>query len=204
MIFKAELNNKGDVLKWYEARENPCFVLCTGVKMDAKQIFSKWVQDEDGKEKLETALSFIENNSSNHNTYTIVSFPYENGIETMKLKDLEGETIRFQFHTSSYSSIQPLQTIEGTKNNSDYGRELIGMIQRQNEAIMQRIEAMENKIEQEEEEDEETEPIKFTGKERLMGALAGIVEHPEFTNTIFGIAGMALSKFMTPKNETNE
>jgi len=209
MIFKAELNNKEDVLKWYEARENPCFVLCTGVKMDSKQIFSKWVQESDGREKLETALDFITNNPNNYNTYTIVSFPYEEGVESMKLKELEGETIRFQFHNSysSSQSIGAVATIETTaKNPSDYGRELLAMMQQQNAALLQRMAMLEAKLEEEEEEDEEEEieePAKLTGKERLLGALAGIVENPSFQDSLIGIAGMAIAKFVTPKNEDN-
>jgi hypothetical protein len=58
--------NKEDVLRWYDARDNSCFVMCTGVKMDAKQIFSKWTQEESGREKLETALEFIANNASRY------------------------------------------------------------------------------------------------------------------------------------------
>jgi hypothetical protein len=209
MIFKAELNNKEDVLKWYEARENPCFVLCTGVKMDSKQIFSKWVQESDGREKLETALDFITNNQNNYNTYTIVSFPYEEGVESMKLKELEGETIRFQFHNSysSSQSIGAVATIETTgKNASDYGRELLAMMQQQNAALLQRMSMLEAKLEEEEEEDEEEEieePVKLSGKERLLGALAGIVENPSFQDSLIGIAGMAIAKFVTPKNEEN-
>ena len=213
MLFKAEINNKADVLRWHDARENSCFVLCTGVKMDVKQIFSKWVSDDNvsGREKLETALEFIENNVNNYNVYTIVSFPYEDGIANMKLKDLEGETIRFQFHSSNYSStsnIGAVSTVSASEGKAnDYGRELLLMMQKQNESLMSRLEQMEYKLNQqedeEEEEDEESEPI--TGKERLIGALAGIVERPEFTETMFGLIGMIASKFI-PQNkvETNE
>ena len=205
MIFKAELNNAGDVLKWYEARENPCFIICTGVKLDSRQIFSKWLQEESGREKLETALEFITNNINNYNTYTIVSFPYEEGIESIKIKDVEGEMIRFQFHTS-YSSSQTIGTLATTSLSeskaNDYGRELLLMMQKQNELMMQKFESlqyqfeMQKQLEEEEEEEEDEDPQQPTGKERLIGALAGIVEKPEFMETMFGLVGMALQKFM--------
>ena len=215
MIFKPELNNKVDVLRWYDARENACFVICTGVKLDAKQIFSKWVSDDNinGREKLETALNFIESNGSNYNIYTIVSFPYYEGCENEKIKDVEGETIRFQFHTSTYSSntLGAVATTTISENKpGDYGRELLLMMQKQNEALMQRIELMQNQLEQkqldddDDDDDDDDEPQQISGKERLMGALAGIVEKPEFTETVFGLVGMALNKFLTPKDVSRE
>jgi len=210
MLFKPELNNENDVLRWYDARENPCYVLCTGVKLDARQIMSKWVNDDNiaGKEKLLEALNFITNNPSNINVYTLVSFPYNEGIENEKLKDLEGETIRFQFHTSNYSTntLGNVSTSVISENKSDYAKELLLMMRQQNEALLQRIEAIEQKrqmeIEMEVEDDEDDTPEPPTGKERLLGALAGIVERPEFTETIFGVVGMVLNKFMTP-TQTN-
>ena len=130
----------------------------------------------------------------------------------MKLKDLEGETIRFQFHSSNYSStanIGAVSTVSASEGKAnDYGRELLVMMQKQNEALMFRLEQMEQKIneeQEEEEEEEEPEPEPVTGKERLIGALAGIVERPEFTETMFGLIGMIASKFMPqPKTESNE
>lgn len=208
MIFKPELNNKQDVLAWYDARENACFILCTGVKLDTRQIFSKWTDEDNiaGREKLEQALEFIEKNPGNYNTYTIVSFPYEEGIEKSKLKDIEGETIRFQFHSSNYSSSTiAAVAVPGSieKSANDYGRELIVMMQKQNEAMMQRIEMLHTKIEElEQEEEEEEEPP--TGKELLMGAIAGIVEKPEFTETMFGLIGMVLNKFIPVSNPSQQ
>jgi hypothetical protein len=189
MLFKPELNNETDVLRWYDARENPCYVLCTGVKLDARQIMSKWVNDDNiaGKEKLLEALNFITNNSSNINVYTLVSFPYTEGIENEKLKDVEGETIRFQFHSSNYSSYTLGNTPTVISDNkSDYAKELLLMMKQQNAELLQRIQAIEDRRlleEEEDDEDETKEPL--TGKERLLGALAGIVERPEFTETIF-------------------
>ena len=214
MLFKPELNNQDDVLKWYEARENPCYVLCTGVKLDAKQIISKWTNEDNisGKDKLYEALDFITKNPSNTNVYTLVSFPYHEGIENEKLKDLEGETIRFQFHTSGYSTTTLGNVAQNviSDSKSDYAKELLLMMRQQNEALLQRIEAIERKrqleieMETEEDDDDDDQPKTISGKERLLGALAGIVERPEFTETIFGVVGMVLNKFMSapepPKN----
>jgi hypothetical protein len=84
------------------------------------------------------------------------------------------------------------------------------MMQKQNEALMQRIELMQNQLEQkqldddDDDDDDDDEPQQISGKERLMGALAGIVEKPEFTETVFGLVGMALNKFLTPKDVSRE
>jgi len=212
-MYKAELNNKSDVLKWYEARDNSCYIVCTGLKMDSKQIFSKWINDDHiiGNNKLDEALSFIENNNSNCNTYTIMSFPYDGNITDIKLKDLEGEVIRFQFHLpGSYSSNNTLGSVSTIveRPGNDYAKEMLAMMRQQNDQLLAKLEALEQKRllqEQiEDEEDEEDEIITPTPKDRLMGALAGIVENPAFSDTILGLVGMAVSKFITPNNNTND
>jgi hypothetical protein len=211
MLFKAELNKKVDVMRWYDARDNSCYIICTGTKIDPKQIFSKWLSDDDvsGREKLEIALNFIEENQSNYNAYTLVSFPYEDGIEKMKVKDLEGEIIRFQFNTSSYSSTVGSVAVQSISegNSSDYGKVVLDMMQKQHDGIMMRMELMEQRLEQQEEEEEEEEeeaPV-VTGKDRLMGAVAGIIEKPEFTETMFAMAGMAIGKlFKIEPTESKE
>ena len=198
MIFKAELNNKEDVLRWYDARENSCYIVCTGVKLDTRQIFSKWTNEDNiaGKANLEISLDFIEKNTGNINTYTIVSFPYEEGIESIKLKDIEGETIRFQFNSSTYSSV-PIQSlgsiVDTDKSSNEYGKQLILMMQRQNDALLQRIDILQERIEQEEEEEEEEEEEKqLSGKDRVYGALAGLLEKPQFADTMFGGTGTGI------------
>lgn len=205
MIFKPELSKKEQVLSWYDARENSCFVLCTGVKMDSKQIFSKWVSDDNiaGREKLEIALNFIVDNPNNFNTYTIVSFPYEEGIETSKLKDLEGETIRFQFNNSSYSTTTLGSIVTESTTTKDYGRELLLMMKAQNDALQARLDAMQDRLDEEEEQEEE-DNFRISGKERLMGALAGIVERPEFTDTLMGIVGLVVNKFIPQKQDNGD
>ena len=213
MLFKAELNNKEDVLRWYEARDNSCYFICTGVKLDAKQIFSKYTGEDGtiGTDKLRTSLEFIANNVSNSNTYTLVSFPYEESADNIKIKDIEGEMIRFQFNIAGYSqslgAISTPSISEGSSN--DYAKALLQMMQKQNEAMFNKFQELEMKLneklneEEDEEDEDDEEPQPLTGKERLMGALAGIVEKPEFTETMFGLVGMAINKFLSPK-ETKE
>jgi hypothetical protein len=81
------------------------------------------------------------------------------------------------------------------------------MMQKQHDGIMMRMELMEQRLEQQEEEEEEEEeeaPV-VTGKDRLMGAVAGIIEKPEFTETMFAMAGMAIGKlFKIEPTESKE
>lgn len=217
MIFKPELGNKEDVLKWYTTRGNHCYLLFTGVKCDARQLLSKHLIDEDGTENLETVLSFISQNNSNTNVYTIISVPYFEGIENKRIGDLEGETIRFQFNTSTYSNNGQTITKEIFKDvsagNEGY-KAMVEMLSRQNQDLMNKLENMQNSLlemqEQDEDEDEDNQPP-LSAKDRLMGAVAGIIEKPQFGDMLLGVVGMALQKFMPqqpppqePQNEDYE
>jgi hypothetical protein len=213
MTFSAELGNKEEVLNWYDTRDNSCYIICTGVKIDGKTIFSKWVSDDNiaGSDKLKIALEFIEKNLNNYNVYTIISFPYYEGAENEKIKEIEGETIRFKFH-NSYTQNNNIGAVSvpsvSESQNNYFGKELILMMQKQNDILMQRIDSlqmqMQQKEEEEEDEDEDEEIEPLTGKERLIGALATIVEKPEFTDTMFGLIGMVVNKFIPDKTTSNE
>ena len=163
MIFKPELGNKSQVLSWYDTRENPCYIVFTGVKVDVRNIFSRWTNDESdqGREKLEQALTFIEENSGNSNTYTIISFPFEEGNENIKVKDIEGESIRFQFNNSLYSqsigTIPVKESITVTNGDGNYAKELMIMMQRQNEMVLQQLQSFEIRLQEMDDDDEEEE-----------------------------------------------
>ena len=205
MLFKAEITNKEDLLKWYQARENSCYIICSGTRIDGKQIRDKYLGSDGilGLEKLDSSINFL---SQTTNPYIICSFSYFEGVENVKIKDIEGEMIIFQFNLASYSTSVGAVSVPSVSesNSNDYGKALLQMMQKQNEAMLIKMQELEFKLhqrlEEEEEEEEETTPI--TGKDRLMGALAGIVEKPEFTETIFGIVGMAFNKFLSPKENT--
>lgn len=212
MIFKPELNNQEQVLAWYESRDNACFIIFTGVKCDSKAMFSKWINEDgiEGKDRLLQSLKFITDNVGNSNTYTILSFPYEEGCESWKVKDIEGETIRFQFHVSGYSvsTIGNAPQIIESKDNA-FATQLFTMMQKQNELIMTRFEQIELKIQEQEgdeddDDDDDDAPIVPTGKERLMGALAGIVENPAFAETVLTIGATLIGKLFDNKKTNND
>jgi hypothetical protein len=214
MIFKNELTTADQVKRWYENREGVCcFMIFTGVRVDPKQIFSKFVGADSsaGMDKLGTTLDFITENVSNSNTYTIIAFPYEEGIENIKVKDVEGETIRFQLNPSYYSKQN--DTIAGitinnppvAKDGNDYATYALNLLKEQNSALMGRLELLQQKEmyleEEEEEEDEEPEPP--TPTQRIMGALAGLIEKPQFQDVVIG-AGMGLiNRFFPQQNFDN-
>jgi hypothetical protein len=210
MLFKAEITNKEDLLKWYQARENSCYIICSGTRIDGKQIRDKYLGSDGiiGLEKLNSSVDFL---SQTTNPYIICSFNYFEGVETVKIKDIEGEMIIFQFNIASYSnSVGAVAIPSIAENNSnDYGKVLLQMMQKQNEAMFAKMQEFEYKLqerlqieEEDDEDDEDEEPAPLTGKERLMGALAGIIEKPEFTETMFGLVGMAFNKFLAPKENT--
>lgn len=209
MLFKPELGNKEDVLKWYDTRGNNCYLLFTGVKCDARQLLSKHLKDENGTENLETVLSFISNNNSNTNVYTIISVPYFDGIETKRVGDLEGETIRFQFNNSYYSSggkeTFTKEIINNVQSGNDGYKVMVEMLHKQNQQLMERLDNMQQKLleREEDEEEEDEEPEELTGKEKLMGAIGGLIEKPQVADLIGAIGAVLIQKFMGNGNNGN-
>ena len=212
MVFKPELFTQEQVLAWYDSRENSCFIVFTGVRCDSKSIFSKWINEDghEGRERLSQSTKFIQDNASNSNTYTVLSFPYEEGCESWKVKDIEGEIIRFQFHQSPYSigNVQP-QIIE-SKTQDGFARDLFIMMQKQNDMVFARFEQLEARLQNDDDDDDDDNdndiplpPPLPSGKERLMGALAGIVENPAFAETILTVGAALIGKLFDTKKDNN-
>jgi len=217
MLFKPELTTKDQVMAWYRSRDNSCFVIFTGVRCDPKLVFAKHLAEEDGGAKLETVLNFIVENGQNTNTYTIISVPYEEGIEAFKIKDMEGETIRFQFNTSLYQAQKENNQVSITNmfpenEKIDHAKFAINFLQQQNAELMQNIRTLQEQILQQQNndpfEEEPEEPEEPTAKERILGTLAGLIEKPAvqegLASAIGAIGVLIAAKFSKNNDRGNE
>ena len=216
MIYKPELKRKEDVERWYKSREadSPCFLIFVGVKADPKQIFAKYWGDDSsaGLVKLNEALSFIDENTIN--TYTIICVPYDDTIAELKVRDIEGETIRFQLNESFYSknkevfdkNVSIVNNLPPGEKENSHANYAIQLLERQNAELMARLNELQqhitNRFDDDDEEDMEPEPP--STRDRLMGALAGLLEKPQTAEVLGGLGSLLIQKLSgNGNNNTN-
>lgn len=203
--FKPELKDKRSVIAYYDLCNNPKYQIFVGTTTNRENLVINWLDDdngESGKEQLMMWLNMIEETPSNTNVYTFQSV--QNVIEKTKngntYKECTGLTQRFQLHEATFS-IAPKETNESLiPTNSVYIEKMLFLMEKQNSELKERLLLLESQNDDDDDDDVFDNDDVVVEKEkspqdRILGALAGIIERPQFIDMVeMGIMGF-LSNF---------
>jgi len=219
---KAELYTKEAVLNYYTASPYTMYRVYVGYVPTRTGCRYEYLDSDknEGEGRLSDALDAIENNKMNSNVYCLELIKE---IETRQAKSKEiskeiaAVCIAFQINlpngvnsmekTNVGSVPVNIYTPNTPATNMDFSERLFAMMQKQNELIQDRLDQLETQINEqkqignidedpEENTEEDPTPAEKSGADKVLGALAGILERDEVKSAAAAIIMGLASKFL--------
>lgn len=187
--FKTELFTIEDILNFYEQHEEAAFKIFAGNKPDAAYCRFEFIEDDKplGTEMLQNNLLALKNNTQNTNQYLLQIIKKARKVKN-GIKAVDFVNVTFQLNDNSVTPYTQGSFVAGINDN----HRLEAAIEKMQMQNKQMIEALQQRIsELEEEEDEED----TTGG----NFIAGLVNNPELQTMVIG----ALSKLFQDQNKSS-
>jgi hypothetical protein len=219
---KPELYNSESVINYYNASPFTMYRVYYGYKPDKTTCRYEYLNDDkgEGEKILVEALQAIESNKQNTNVYTlelIKEIEKKQGRDKEIVKEIPAVCIAFQINNplqvlgsfqrdnipgQPVNIINPMQPATGDA----YADRFIKMMQDQNDLLKQELKELREKIEQlneadDDDDDDDVEevkqlPLPETSEQKIIGALAGILQREEVQNAASAIIMGLATKFM--------
>lgn len=187
--FKTELFTIEDILNFYEQHEEAAFKIFAGNKPDAAYCRFEFVEDDKplGTEMLQNNLLALKNNTQNTNQYLLQIIKKARKVKN-GIKAVDFVNVTFQLNDNSVTPYTQGSFVAGINDN----HRLEAAIEKMNLQNKQMFEALQQKINELEEDEEEEET---TGN----NFIAGLINNPELQTMVIG----ALSKLFQGQNSNN-
>lgn len=188
--FKTELFTVDDILNFYEQHEEAAFKIFAGNKPDAAYCRFEFLEDDKpmGTEILHNNLLALKNNTQNTNQYLLQIIKKSRKLKT-GIKAVEFVNVTFQLNDNSVTPYTQGSFVAGINDNHRL-EAAIEKMQHQNKQMIEALQERINELEEDEEEEEDTTGNNF---------IAGLVNNPEIQTMIIG----ALGKLFQPQNSSN-
>ena len=204
---RPELYTIDSILAWYEQQPAVMYRIFAG-QVPQKEYCRYQYLDEKNKdtgfENLRLALQSISQDKRNTNPYVIQAIESIKEVPHGKktVEKIDAINIGFKLNDENYKAVpdaingQPLQIISGnsTDNSATYMERMFAIMEKNNEALLLRLEAMDAKLN---EAPDELEEYEETVKDKFMGAIGGIISQPEFQQKAAILLGGLIDKFFT-------
>lgn len=188
--FKTELFTIEDILNFYEQHEEAAFKIFAGNKPDAAYCRFEFVEDDKplGTEMLQNNLLALKNNTQNTNQYLLQIIKKARKVKN-GIKAVDFVNVTFQLNDNSVTPYTQGSFVAGINDNHRL-EAAIEKMQLQNKQMIEALQQRINELEEDEEETEDTTGSNF---------IAGLVNNPELQTMVIG----ALSKLFQGQNSNS-